>query len=483
MSTTSAVNDLVRPLRRSTRLNTAVPVTVMGVDSYRGPYREDVSTVTVNAHGCKYESKHDVLTNSWVMLEFPRKEKGESVSARGLVKWVKRPMDTSGVFETAIELENPGNIWGIDTPPQDWLTFCESQISSSSGNGKSKPFAVLKADAPKATVAAKSGNGSSVGSPIGSAVVTRPAVQATQQPAGLVMGDFHQQMERMLFDAAATAVREQANVTMEDVRHNLRDEAKIALAEVASAQTAPWIEQTLKQLNKASQEAAKTLHAVWSKRLESDIARALERVEERSRELDTLAQSLSANALDRLQRGLESSRGEGVDRIISKLKEQSAPVIDHAKETIAELSKHREQIETSIEKQHEQLEGSLEQSVARSSAKIEEICNGFEKQFEMIIRERVDVAREELQSALKSSVDSATANVASVAQQQQAESQARVKQAFESLESALADIKAKAAESSREFASQLSEHSRTHLESMSSALAEAARGVGKNSAD
>jgi len=486
MSTTSAVNDLVRPLRRSTRLNTAVPITVMGVDSYRGPYREDVSTVTVNAHGCKYESKHDVLTNSWVMLELPRKEKGESVSARGLVKWVKRPMDTSGVFETAIELENPGNIWGIDTPPQDWLTFCESQIPSSSGNGKSKPFAVLKADAPKAPVApAKSGNGSSItssaGSAVASAVVTRPAVQATQQPVGLVMGDFHQQMERMLFDAAATAVREQANVTMEDVRHNLRDEAKIALAEIASTQTASWIEQTLKQLNKASQEAAKTLHAVWTKRLESDIARSLERVEERSRELDTLAQSLSANALDRLQRGLESSRGEGVDRIISKLKEQSAPVIDHAKETIAELSKHREQIETSIEKQHEQLEASLEQSVARSSAKIEEICNGFEKQFEMIIRERVDVAREELQSALKSSVDSATANVAATAQQHQAESQARVKQVFESLESALADIKAKAAESSREFASQLSEHSRTHLESMSSALAEAARGVGKNS--
>ena len=478
MSTTSAVNDLVRPLRRSTRLNTAVPITVMGVDSYRGPYREDVSTVTVNAHGCKYESKHDVLTNSWVMLELPRKEKGESVSARGLVKWVKRPMDTSGVFETAIELENPGNIWGIDTPPQDWLTFCESQISSSSGNGKSKPFAVPKADAPKApVVAAKSGNGVSAGA----AIASRPAVQAPSRP-GLVMGDFHQQMERMLFDAAATAVREQANVTMEDVRHNLRDEAKIALAEIASTQTAPWIEQTLKQLNKASQEAAKTLHAVWTKRLESDIARALERVEERSRELDTLAQSLSANALDRLQRGLESSRGEGVDRIISKLKEQSAPVIDHAKETIAELSKHREQIETSIEKQHEQLEASLEQSVARSSAKIEEICNGFEKQFEMIIRERVDVAREELQSTLKSSVDSATANLASAAQQHQAESQARVKQAFESLESALADIKAKAAESSREFASQLSEHSRTHLESMSSALAEAARGVGKNSA-
>src|ERR1700674_3436154 len=93
----------VRPLRRSTRLNTVVPLTVVGVDSYRGPYREIVSTVTVSCHGCKDESKYDVLTNSWVMLELPAKEKeGESVSARGLVKWVKRPADTTtGVYETA----------------------------------------------------------------------------------------------------------------------------------------------------------------------------------------------------------------------------------------------------------------------------------------------------------------------------------------------------------------------------------------------
>src|SRR5215469_1394181 len=138
MSNTSAANDVVRPLRRSTRLNAIVPITVMGVDSYRGPYREDVSTVTVSCHGCKYESKHDVLTNSWVMLELPAKDKAQAVSARGLVKWVKRPLDTSGIFETAIELENPGNIWGIDTPPQDWVTFCEQRLTAPP-NGKSKP--------------------------------------------------------------------------------------------------------------------------------------------------------------------------------------------------------------------------------------------------------------------------------------------------------------------------------------------------------
>ncbi len=467
LSNASIANDLARPLRRSTGLNANVPLTVMGVDSYRGPYREDVATVTVSAHGCKYESKHDVLTNSWVMLELADKEhKSEPVSARGLVKWVKRPIDTSGIFETAIELESPGNVWGIDAPPQDWLTFCESQLHQS-GNGKSKPFAVPKAEVqPKVAVPPKPGNGAS----LAALAKSSPSSMRTsdQRSSGLLMGDFHQQMEKMLFDAAATAVREKATSTLEEVRAGLHEEARRVLAEVATSQSAAWIEQSLKQLNRVSQETAKALHATWTKRLESDIAKSLERVEERGRELDTLAQSLSANALDRLQRGLESSRGEGVDRIVSRLKEQSAPVIDHAKETIAELAKQREQ-----------LNAVLEETVTRSTARIEETCTGFEKQFEMIIRERLDVAREELQNTIQSATTSALNNFSSSAQQQDAEVQAGLRQAFESFEAAIGEMKEKAAESSRQFVEELNNHSRGHLESVSSAIAEAAKGIGK----
>ena len=44
------------------------------------------------------------------------------------------------------------------------------------------------------------------------------------------MGDFHQQMEKMLFDAAATAVREKATSTLEEVRAGLHEEARRVLA-------------------------------------------------------------------------------------------------------------------------------------------------------------------------------------------------------------------------------------------------------------
>jgi len=469
MSNTSTASDLNRPLRRSTRLSAVVPITVMGVDSYRGPYREEVSTVAVSCHGCRYESKHDVLTNSWVMLELnPTNQGTETISARGLVKWVKRPLDANGTYETAIELEDPGNIWGIDSPPQDWVAFCESRLKEPA-TAKSKPFAVPKPESVSKPVAPEqpaNGGGAApaAAKPAPSSSMERPV----ERPVERLVGEFHQQMEKILFEAAGAAVREKATSTLDDVRHGLREEAKAVLTELASSQTGPWIEQSLKQLNKVSQENAKTLHAAWTRRLDSDIRRALERVEERSKELDHLAQSLSANALDRLQRGLESSREEGVDRIVSRLKEQSAPVIDHAKETIAGLVQQREE-----------LEKVLDQALSKATGKIEEVCTGFETKFEMIVRERLDSAREELQKTIQAAIGASLDRFHSSAQRQEAEAQARLQTALAPIEAALGNIQQKAAETTRQFSLELENQSRAHLELVGTAISDVAKGIGK----
>jgi len=477
MSNMSTASDLARPLRRSTRLNAAVPITVMGVDSYRGPYREEVSTLAVSCHGCRYESKHDVLTNSWVMLELNGRKHGAGpVSARGLVKWVKRSGETAGVYETAIELEDPGNIWGLDSPPQDWITFCEARLQQPAA-AKSKPFAVPKPEPAAKLIAPppeKPVNGaaatmpSSKPSPSSSPLSSSASSASLDRPVGQLVGEFHQQMEKILFEAAGAAVRERATSTMDEVRHGLREEAKAVLAELTASQTGPWIDQSLKQLNKVTQESAKTLHAAWTKRLDADVRRALDRVEERSKELDHLAQSLSANALERLQRGLESSREEGVDRIVSRLKEQSAPVIDRAKETMAALARQREE-----------LEAVLDQALTRSTSKIEEVCTGFEKQFEMILRERLDAAREELQGAIHSSTSAALNSFTSAVQQQEGEAQARLRQVLEPVAAAINDIQQKAAETSSKFSRELENHSRAHLELVSNAISEVAKGIGR----
>src|SRR5258708_15763428 len=115
--------------RRSTRIVQAVPLTVSGVDALGRAFQERTSTLTINCHGTRYQSKHYVLKNMWVTLEVPHPEPGrEPRAVRGKVAWIQRPRSVRQLFQIALELEYPGNVWGIAFPPEDWFPFAENQM-------------------------------------------------------------------------------------------------------------------------------------------------------------------------------------------------------------------------------------------------------------------------------------------------------------------------------------------------------------------
>ena len=110
--------------RRSTRIVQAVPLNVTGVDALGRPFNERTSTLIINCHGCRYQSKHYVLKNMWVHLEVPHPEPGQAPRrVRGKVAWIQRPRTVRQLFQVALELEIAGNAWGIAFPPEDWFTF------------------------------------------------------------------------------------------------------------------------------------------------------------------------------------------------------------------------------------------------------------------------------------------------------------------------------------------------------------------------
>jgi hypothetical protein len=112
--------------RRSTRIVQAVPLVVTGVDALGRPFAERTSTLIINCHGCRYQSKHYVLKNMWVNLEVPHAEPGHAPRrVRGKVAWIQRPRTVRQLFQVALELEAPGNVWGIGFPPEDWFSFPE----------------------------------------------------------------------------------------------------------------------------------------------------------------------------------------------------------------------------------------------------------------------------------------------------------------------------------------------------------------------
>ncbi len=461
MSNSSAA---YRPARRSTRVEHAIPLRVEGVDSFRGPYKEDVSTVAISCHGFKYLSKHQVLANALVVLELKsNKPNTPPISARGRVKWVDRPQDPNGVFQTAVELETPGNIWGIDSPPQDWLAFTGAR-NLEMDTSKPKPFAVPRPEASGTTPEDKRGKASSMRQP----EATRSA-PSTARPIGQLMGDFQQQMEGMLAEAAASAVRDKASSMLAELRASLREEAKQVLSEASASQAGPWIEQSIKQLNKASQESARILYGQWKKKLETDVQQALERVEQRGRELEESSQSLALKAAERVQGVLESSRKEGVGRIVARLKEQMAPSIDNALKVTSDLAKHKNE-----------LEKALERSIEKSTERVEEIYARFEKKFESVIQERLGAAREELEAQSKEATQVALNNLRASGQKYSVEAERHFREAFQPIaDKALSSLKEKAAETSHHFASELASYSRSHLEFVGGAISELAKGMGK----
>jgi len=471
MSNSPIVSSAHRPARRSTRLSEAVLMRVEGVDSYRGPYSEEVSTVSVSAHGCKYFSKHQVLSNALVILEMKNgKADTKPVSARGRVKWVAGLQ--GGVFETAVELEDPGNVWGIATPPKDWLPFCGPRTIEID-TSKSKPFAVprLEPVAPAAVVREKApstGENRAVGSS-GIESGVRQTIASATRPVGQLMGDFQQQMEAMLGEVATAAVREKTTAMLDDIHSKLRLEAKDILAETTAAEAGPWIEQALKQMKISGQDTAQKMHAQWMKKVELDLATSLQQIEVRRQEVEELSRNLAANSLQKVESVLEASRKDGVDRIVARLKEQVAPVVEETRKAAAELTRRKEEIEKLIG-----------QSLEATKVRMGEECAKFDKQFETVLRSRIEAARQEMERAGMAATDLALNNLRITSQQHQERAQAQLREQLNGVsESVVREVGDQAAEASRQFTGEMKKQSREHLEFVSGAISELAKGIGK----
>ena len=464
MANLSVASNSYRDARRSTRRDQAVLITVSGVDSCRGPYSEKVSTLTISCHGCKYQSKYQVLPDALVTLEL-NSEKGDSpkISARGRVKSVQRDYDTGRPLYTVVEFENPYNIWKIDSPPDDWLPFCE-QPKRRTESSPTKPLAVIRPELAPPIAEAESALTTNPGE-----AMRTPQMSSGNRLVGQLMGEFQQQMEIMISEAAAAAVREKTASILNDIHGDLLDDAKSILIDVSASQSGVWIEQSLKQMQHAGQERARALHTQWTRKIEADLGQYLQQIEVRQREAEVLVETLFANSLDRLQRAVESLQKDAVERIVARLKDRVAPTLRDAAKIAGDLAKRKQD-----------LEKALADSSEKSSAKVEETFKRLEKEFEAGIRARIGAAQVELERIACGAASLANENISAASDRCQIESQVRLREGLNRIaEDTQKSLEQKAAETSSEFAVELTHYSRSHLEFVSGAISEVAKGIGK----
>ena len=109
--------------RRSTRIERSIPLIVFGQNRMGEPFVERTVSTSLNLHGCRYPSRHDYGVGTWVTMQVV----GLSVepkppSMRARVKSVHVSHSARELQQVGVELETPGNVWGIAVPPQDWLS-------------------------------------------------------------------------------------------------------------------------------------------------------------------------------------------------------------------------------------------------------------------------------------------------------------------------------------------------------------------------
>lgn len=118
--------------RRSSRVERPVPLLISGHDGFGQEFLERTAAVSLNLHGCRYPSRHDCNIGSWVMLQIGEPALGEKTrSVRAQVRSVHLPRSARELYHVGVELEAPENVWGIPTPPEDWLRLLSGSTTSS----------------------------------------------------------------------------------------------------------------------------------------------------------------------------------------------------------------------------------------------------------------------------------------------------------------------------------------------------------------
>ena len=353
-SVTSPSTELRK--RRSTRIVQAVPLVVTGVDALGRPFVERTSSLIINCHGCRYQSKHYVLKNMWVTMEIPPQESGQPPrSVRGRVAWIQRPRTVRQLFQVALELEVCGNVWGIAFPPEDWVGFPELAQGATKLDAapETLPPAVAEKDAAshlgeaEPLPAAEADNLRVFPSP---ASTTDASLQLARQVARLV-ADAKQQIQAAAREAASQAVSSERRLSFEQW------EQKFAAgrAEIAN-ETTHAIERFQQEADKHSRMA----HAAAAESLRTELPRWM------APHLEQLTRDLAAN----LSEEGAAQRNEHAQQMESRA-ETLRSLCREAEETAARLKGQSERSEEQIIARAESAARALEETGERATAQRE----------------------------------------------------------------------------------------------------------------
>jgi hypothetical protein len=405
-------DNLVREeSRRSTRIERSVPLIIFGQNRMGEPFVERTVSTSINLHGCRYPSRHDYGVGAWVTLQVVGlnvEPKPPAVRAR--VRSVHSSQSMRELQQVGVELENPGNVWGIVAPPQDWMGLGETTTSTAQFAAAATPApegssVTAEIDEPQLKVEHKMADVATFPSP--SPVVAKPAAPKLTEapkpqrvvitPDGLInalQGKLLQAAEKAVQTAVANQLDEavrNALASIDDVRQSSVREvqelfptrvesATVSSKEAVAGEIAAHLKLEMEKYRAQVDELAQRLEKQASE-LKNELARSQEFLEKMDREIQPQVHSGLSEAVARATSEFEGAAARTVDRRYERLLENTQAITHEA---LLRLDARSAEVQA------------LVQSAVNSA-----LCS-FERQTEMHANAMLSETKERAASALSS---------------------------------------------------------------------------------
>jgi hypothetical protein len=337
--------------RRSTRIERSVPLIVFGQNRMGEPFVERTVSTSINLHGCRYPSRHDYGVGAWVTLQVVGlnvEPKPPSVRAR--VKSVHAAQSLRELQQVGVELESPGNVWGIITPPQDWLRFGETntsvaQLSAAVAPAPEVPALTAEPSQPEEKLGHKLAEVATFPSP--SPVAAKPptpvlpeppkAQRVVITPEGLINA-LQGKLQHAAEKAAQAAVAKQVDEAVRNAVAAIDDIRQSSIREVQ--ELFPARVETVKLSSK--EEIAADVASHWKEQMEKYRSQAEELVQRLEKQAAELKRELarSQDFLDKMHREMEPQAHARLNEVVahatSEFEGASARAVDRRYERLLE---------------------------------------------------------------------------------------------------------------------------------------------------
>ncbi len=367
-------------LRRSTRLHRAVRLMIVGLNQQEQPYREKMSTVSVNLHGCCYQSWNNSQLGAKLELQVMEGFEAKPPLVRATVRSVRPPMSHSELYQIGVEFDTPANIWGLTPPPEDWLRVLE-------GTSTTTELAAAAAPAPE---------------PEETAAVPAPGAQEPAAPESRTESPAPPPAAAAPEPAkeAAPAKLERVTITMDQLIAALQGKLQRAAEKAVQAALQTQLEETVKsslqvavttQLDEAVRQALFKIDEISSANVRQAEAFSAQRLEELTRtsreEIFSHLEARMAELQGRWEDQQHASRSQA-EEIVQRLEKLSA-------DTQHELAETRKLVEKLAREPEPQTLPVLEQSIARASEAFEAAATRIsDRQLVRLIEDKQMVTRE-----------------------------------------------------------------------------------------